>query len=212
MRKTYFRNRPLPPCLYLSLSHPSSTPTALSSLTGSAQVPEGFRSQSQMHWQILAIHFEMFFLSIGLNDNQAFLPLVLIPVTHKVCFTEAFQELSLDPRCPSWKDLFGYNWRLSPEGTGILWTNRKSREGHTIDTTLQRRLQENNSNVEIRVLEFQNQQILSTHCKLRLFTLFQHKICILRQSLLTAFYNKGTEAQKGYMTFLRSQTCSRVEI
>lgn len=44
-----------------------------------------------------------------------FLLLALIPVTHKIFFTETFQELSTNPSCPNSKDPLGYDWSLSPE-------------------------------------------------------------------------------------------------
>lgn len=167
----------------------------------SVQPPDDFSLRSQMHGQIRAVSFAMFSAK-GFNKKHMFLLLELIPVTHKVCFPETLQELSIGPSCPNSKDPFGYDWSLSPEGTGTLWMKGKSRErGHSIDTTPQKRLPGNDSNVEIRVLD----------SSLGLFML-QHKAGILRQSLLTLFYNAGTEPWKGCMTFLLSKTFFRVEI
>ena len=82
-----------------------------------------------MHWNILAVlSFEMF-LSRGFNENHMFLPLALIPVTHEICYSENFQELSTDPSCPGSKDEFGDNWSLSPKSTGILWTKERAERG-----------------------------------------------------------------------------------
>lgn len=146
----------LPPCLYLRHSQPSSTPIVLSSLMSGIHVLDDFSPQSTMHWQILAISFNMF-LFRGFNDSHMLLPLALIPVTHRVCFTEIFRN-SLQTQVTPTGEI-----HLDTTGAGVQKAQgyKEQREGHTIDITLQKRLQQNNSKVEIRVLDFQNQQILT---------------------------------------------------
>ena len=55
------------------------------------------------------------FLSRGFSENHMFLPLAVIPVTHKICYSKNSQELSTDPSCPGSEDEFGDDWSLSPE-------------------------------------------------------------------------------------------------
>lgn len=73
-----------------------------------------------MQWWILTVLSFAMFLSRGFDENHMFLPLALILVSDKICYSETFKELSTDPSCPGLKDEFGYDWSLSPKGTGIL--------------------------------------------------------------------------------------------